>query len=234
LIGADTLDRFEPREGLVALPFLAPGVELMTSELAISPRGRLALASSTCTLARLDPERGGTLNMLADVPSWGCESLDALAHDASERVWVGSAAGLHVLGEGEPVFYRSGSFAPLIGRIEAIAVWGSGPTSLPSAPEPARFRLRATLAREGQPLAGAPVEVCPALSLAGSSPCAHSPHRRTTTSDGKGTIELELAMGDYDLAVQVGGVWATLFQADFAAALREGEVHELGVQEIEG
>lgn len=231
LVGADTLDRFEPREGLVALSFLAPGLELMTSEVAISPRGRLALASSTCTVVDLDPERRGTMNTLAEAPSWGCESLSALALDAKDRVWIASSAGLHVLGEGAATFYRSGSFTPLVGRIESIAVWGSGPTSLPSVPEPARFRLRATFMRGGQPLAGAPVEVCPAPSLAGSSPCAHSPHRRTTTSDGAGKIELELPMGDYALAAKVEGKWDTFFQGSFAGTLREAEVHDLGVQE---
>lgn len=233
VVGIDSLDSFEPHVGLVARSYLPAGVEFLADSLAISSRGRLALGSSDCSLALLDPAREGSLVSMPGVPSWGCEALDSLAYDADDRVWVGSSAGVHVLDTKAPTFYRSGSFAPLAGRVEAIAVWSRGPTTLPSVPEPLRFRLRATILRQGKPVAAAPVEVCPALQLGHASPCAHSPYRATTTTDRKGKLELELPLGDYELAVQVEGSWHTLFQADFAAALREGEAHDLGVQELE-
>ena len=50
--------------------------------------------------------------------------------------------------------------------------------------------------------------------------------------DRGGKLAIDLTIGDYDLAVQVAGMWENLFQASFAGTLQAGGVLDLGEVEV--
>jgi hypothetical protein len=106
---------------------------------------------------------------------------------------------------------------------------GRGP-ELPAVTEVARVALTGRIVIDGEPLAAAPIELCPTAELrADESPCAGAKLRMTGTTDGGGEFRFESApIGDYSFAVEVEGQWRWITPPSFAAQLVAGEVYDMG------
>lgn len=200
-----------------------------TAELSIAADGTIALASRRCAVVRLAPDLAGEPWRFA-ASDYACVTLEAMAVDAQQRIWVASREGLSVIDRaGEVVEYPAGSLPALAGRVSRMLAVGRGP-SLPAVAEPARAAITGRIVIEGEPLANAPIELCPTAELRGDgSPCAGAKLRMLGTTDAGGGFRFEAApIGDYSFAVEVEGQWRWITPPSFAARLVAGEVFDMG------
>ncbi|MFO7563923.1 MAG: carboxypeptidase-like regulatory domain-containing protein [Enhygromyxa sp.] len=201
-----------------------------TAGLSIAADGSLALASGGCELLRLGPDGRGEAWRFAG-EGYACESLEAMAIDARRRIWVASREGLSVIDEGgQVVEYPAGSFAALAGRVSHMVALGRGP-ELPEAGELATASLIGQFMLDETPLAKVELEVCPSVRLRREgSPCSAARLRFETRTDAQGKFRLDgVPIGDYSFAVEVEGAWRWTSPPSFAAELRPGQTHDLGI-----
>jgi hypothetical protein len=201
-----------------------------TAELSIAPNGALALASGGCELLRLEPDgRGEVWSVGRD--DYACESLEAMTIDARRRIWVAAREGLSVIDDrGQVIEYPAGSFEALAGRVSHMLALGRGP-ELPERPELATASLTGQFRIEGAPLAKAKLEACPTVRLRSEgSPCSAAKLRFEGSTDAHGNFRFDgVPIGDYSFAVEVDGIWRWTSPPSFAAQLRAGQAHDLGI-----
>jgi hypothetical protein len=224
-----THDAIEPERISLVDPAEA-GTLAYTTALAIAGDGTLALAGPGCELIRLGADgRGERIRVGPD--AYTCATLEALAVDSQQRLWVASREGLSVLEpSGAVLEYPAGSFAELAGHVADMVVVGQGPARLPERPKLARVHLRGQVLAGAEPLAEATIEACPSVRLQiEGSPCSAAATRLQATTDAEGRFMLrDAALGDYGFAVEIAGQWRWTTPPSFAVSLREGETHELG------
>ena len=201
-----------------------------TAALDIAATGHAGLASSACDLVRVNPQPPTSIWRFAG-GDYDCQTVEAMALDGRHRFWVASREGLSVIGEDRVVHeYPAGSFAALAGRVSHMVARGNGPELPPRPGAALTTTLTATLEVGAEPAANAAVELCPSVRLHGEgSPCTDAKRRYTGTTDKNGRVRIQgVAIGDYSVALELGGTWRWSTPPSFAAQLREGEVHDLG------
>jgi ligand-binding sensor domain-containing protein len=201
-----------------------------TAALDIAADGHAGLASSACDLVRVNPQPP-TLIWRFAASDYDCQTAEAMAMDLRHRFWVASREGLSVVAEDRSVHeYPAGSFTAIAGRVSHMVVTGQGP-ELPPVGAVRTATITATLKVGAKPAANAAIELCPSVRLHGEgSPCSDAKRRYTGTTDAKGRVRVQgVAIGDYSVALELDGIWRWSIPPSFAAQLREGESHDLGV-----
>ncbi|MFZ6185191.1 hypothetical protein [Nannocystis pusilla] len=199
------------------------------TELSVSADGHLALIDVDKVTAS-DPS--GKLQMLRSGKHFKKGSIWAVGADDSGRVWIGSDAGLTVIGaDGTKNEWLSGAAPEIAGEIKSILVVGSGPAALPGAGEVRKGGLKGAIVdHDGKPVSGATLEVCPNPSfIYTKTPCADQPVRFTGKTDAEGVWTFaEVPLGEYGVAVKVGSKWQTTLGFAMNGAMKEGEVFDIG------
>ncbi|MCY1066774.1 hypothetical protein OV090_18510 [Nannocystis sp. RBIL2] len=199
------------------------------TEISVSADGHLALIDVDKVTAS-DP--AGKLRALRSGKNFTKGSIWAVAADDSGRVWVGTDAGLAVIGpDGAKNEWPSGAAPEIAGEIKGILVVGSGPAALPGAGEVRKGGLRGAIVdNDGKPVANATLEVCPNPSfIYTKTPCADQAVRFTGKTDAEGVWTfVEVPLGEYGVAVKVGSKWQTTLGFAMNGAMKEGEVFDIG------
>jgi hypothetical protein len=200
------------------------------SELSVSTDGHLALIDVDKVTASNPAD--GKLQMLRSGKHFKKGSIWAVGADDSGRVWVGSDGGLTIVDQdGTRHEWPSGAAPEIAGEIKSILVVGSGPAELPDVGEVRKGGLKGTIVdNDGKPVANATLEVCPNPAfIYTKTPCADQPVRFSGKTDAEGVWSFaEVPLGEYGVAVKVGGKWQTTLGFAMNAAMKEGEVFDLG------
>jgi hypothetical protein len=201
------------------------------SEFSVSTAGDLALVDVDKVTATRPAD--GKLRVLRSGKSFNKGSIWAVGADDSGRVWIGSDFGLSIVNaDGSKTEFASGAAPEIAGEIKGILVLGSGPATLPGAGPVRKGGLKGTIAHpDDKPVADAPIEVCPNPAFIYSkTPCADQPVRFTGKTDAQGAWSFpEVPLGEYGVAVKVGGKWMTTLGFAMNSAMKEGEVHDIGL-----
>lgn len=159
------------------------------------------------------------------------DNVRGVGIDDSGRVWVGSDSGVSVLGPGDAkTEWPAGSVPELIGQVEGIVVVGSGPSALPVSGAVRTGGLTGKLLRDGSPLAGVDVEICPSPSMIFSeSPCADAVTKFAGKADDKGVWTFnDVPLGTYGIAVKIDDKWQITFGHSLGEGMKEGQVFDTG------
>lgn len=147
-------------------------------------------------------------------------------------LWILNAAGVTIVPrEGDAVEWPSGSIPEIAGAVFDVLVLGSGPEKLPGAGPIRKGSLKGKLTRDGQPMAGLKVELCPSPSLVmfGKTPCDGASVRLKGESGDDGVWQFdEVPLGDYGIAVKVDGAWQVTLGLSLSNDMAEGELHDAG------
>ncbi|MEZ4380006.1 MAG: hypothetical protein R3A79_01570 [Nannocystaceae bacterium] len=156
----------------------------------------------------------------------------AIAVADGGTLWVLNRAGVTVIPrEGEATEWPSGSIPEIAGATFGVVVLGAGPARLPGAGPIRKGSLTGRLLRDGQPMPGLAVELCPSPSLVmyGKTPCDGASVRLKATSDDAGRWRFdEVPLGDYGIAVKVDGAWQLTLGLSLSNDMNEGELHDAG------
>jgi len=201
----------------------------MLGELGFSALGIGGLKTSIDMVTRLGDD-GKKTNYKAG-KDFAADRIEDVTPDDSGRLWIASDAGVAILGPGkERVEWMSGSVDELAGQVEVIGVVGAGP-ELPGEVGPVKTGgLKGKILQGGAGVASVEVEVCPKpSSYFRKSPCADSPTRRSASTDAEGSFQIDdVPLGAYGLAVKIGKKWQLTFGSEYGAAMKEGEVYDIG------
>lgn len=146
----------------------------------------------------------------------GPTTLSSATVDAAGRAWLATDVGLHLLGEED--WWHPLGVDPLRGRAAQVLASGSGPATLPKAPAPATVAVSARFVRDGAPLAGAAVELCPQPQslYRGDSPCDGSAFRAVARTDDEGRATWPAAArAPLRVTFQVGEEWKSVLGGSF-------------------
>ncbi|MCA9698188.1 MAG: carboxypeptidase regulatory-like domain-containing protein, partial [Myxococcales bacterium] len=193
------------------------------------PTGKVAVSSSLCDLARLDPAAPADV-WLVNKEELDCLSFQALALDGQDRVWVASREGLSVVGpDKKATEYGTGTVMELVGTVSHIAVVGAGP-SLPAAGPAHTGGITGKVLMDGTAIANSKIEMCPSPQIFGSgTPCGSSKIKFEGTTNDKGEFSFEnVPLGDYNVAVEIDGKWRSNYIPSFATKMKEGASYDVG------
>jgi hypothetical protein len=200
------------------------------SEFSVSTDGHLALVDVDKVTATKPPD--GKLQVLRSGRHFNKGTIWAVGADDGGRVWIGSDFGLSVVHpDGTKTEWASGAAPEIAGEIKDILVLGSGPAQLPGAGEVRKGGLKGTVIDDdGKPVASASLEVCPNPAfIYTKTPCADQPVRFSGKTDAEGGWSFaDVPLGEYGVAVKVGGKWMTTLGFAMQGAMKEGEVYDLG------
>jgi hypothetical protein len=204
---------------------------LSLSDLVVTPSGKLLANSSLGELVRLDPAAPNDVwSKSAKDGNYVAEGLDAVAGDGRDRAWVVSKAGVSIVGPAdEAVFWQSGSVPELVGRVQAVALTGNGPT-FPAVGAAKKGGVKGKLLMEGAAVADTDVEMCPRPSMMyKGTPCEDSKAKFAAKSDAEGYFEFkDVPLGSYGIAVKLGDKWRITFTQDFGSDMKEGSTYDIG------
>jgi len=193
------------------------------------PTGEVAVSSSLCDLARLDPAKPDDVWLLSK-DDLDCLSFQALSIDGQSRVWISSREGLSIVGpDKNPTEYPTGTVMELVGNVSKMVVVGKGP-NLPAVPAAHTGGVTGKVLQDGSAIAGAKIEMCTSPQIFGSgSPCssAKTKFSGTTTDKGEFTFE-KVPLGDYNVAVEIDGKWRSNYIPSFATKMKEGATYDVG------
>lgn len=159
------------------------------------------------------------------------DNIRTVAVDDGGRAWVGSDAGVSVVGPGDAkVEWPQGSVLELIGEIRGIVVVGSGPATLPASGAVRKGGLTGKLVRDGAALASVDVEICPSPGMVFTkSPCADAATKFAGKADDKGVWTFtDVPLGSYGIAVKIEGKWQITFGRSLGEGMKEGQVFDTG------
>lgn len=165
------------------------------------------------------------------------DNIRGVGVDDGGRVWVGSDTGVSVLGPGDAkTEWPAGSVPELIGEVEQIVIVGAGPTELPASGAVRKGGLTGKLVRDGSPLAGVEVEICPSPGMIFSkSPCADANTRFAGKADDKGVWTFnDVPLGTYGIAVKVEDKWQITYGHSLGNGMKEGQVFDAGSISLDG
>ncbi|MFC1875330.1 hypothetical protein ACFLY3_04205 [Chloroflexota bacterium] len=113
-------------------------------------------------------------------------SVNSIACDSRDRVWLGTDFGLTVFDGSNWSQYTKNTSEILSNDIETIVVTGAGPSLLPPAPAIEPGDLRGKVLSGGQPVAGATVVLCwqTVPFYSGESPCSGDLYSAVTDENG--------------------------------------------------
>ncbi|NVB38983.1 carboxypeptidase regulatory-like domain-containing protein [Pseudenhygromyxa sp. WMMC2535] len=193
------------------------------------PSGQVAVSSSLCDVARLDPAKPEEVWLLSkeDVD---CLSFQALALDGQNRVWLASREGLSVIGSDKKATeYGTGTVMELVGTVSHVAVVGAGPT-LPAVGDAHTGGITGKVLMDGSAIASAKIEMCPSPQIFGTgSPCSTSKVKFEGSTNEKGEFTFEtVPLGDYNIAVEIDGKWRSNYIPSFATKMKEGQTYDVG------
>jgi hypothetical protein len=174
-------------------------------------------------------------------PTLSAPRINALAFDGLGRLWVATPYGLNLWSADQQHAWRMADSPLPTNDLRSLAVVGNGPPVAPPVAQPAGT-LQGQLVRNGEPLAGATVEICvyrlfDLLREAGRAPCDDQPFVRDAQTDREGRFRFgEVPPGLYALSAQVAGEWFflkdTIGIASAWLAVRPQEVTDVGVWEM--
>ncbi len=164
------------------------------------------------------------------------DSISAVAADDAGRLWIGSEIGVSIIVPGSPlVEWASGSVPELVGDIKEIVVFGAGPKDLPGGGPLATGGLTGKILRDGAPVAGTTVELCPSPSTFFTrSPCHDAPVKFVAKTDDAGVWTVkDVPLGSYGLAIKNGRKWSVTLMSDMADGMKSGEVYDTGSMSLD-
>jgi len=115
-----------------------------------------------------------------------------------------------------------------------MLVVGAGPAELPGAGAVRKGGLSGTLVRDGNPLAGVAIEICPSPSMIYSkTPCADGAVKFSAKTDEAGMWTVpEVPLGTYGIAVKIDGKWKITLGRSLGAGMKEGQVLDTGAMTV--
>lgn len=197
--------------------------------LSYAANGIGAIKTSVKMLARIEPGGNTTTYEMGD--DFQGTRVVALAPDGQGRLWVGTDIGIDVIGPAdERASWMMGSVPEIAGKVKGILVVGAGP-ELPEVGEQKKASaFSGTILLDGQPLADAPIEICPEpSSLIKTSPCEDSPIKFAGTTDAEGKFSFaDVPLGAYGVGVKDGDKWKITFSGEYGAKMAEGKPFDIG------
>ena len=197
--------------------------------LSYAPNGIGAIKTAVKMLARIEPGGGNSTYKMGD--DFQGTRVVALSVDGKGRMWVGTDIGVSVLGPNdERADWLMGSVPEIAGKVKGILVVGAGP-DLPEVGEQKKAKSFAgTILLDGNPLADAPIEICPEpSSLIKTSPCEDSPIKFSGKTDAEGKFTFaDVPLGAYGVGVKSGEKWKITFSGEYGAKMQEGKDFDVG------
>ena len=157
-------------------------------------------------------------------------TVDHIAVDAKNRVWLSTEWGLSVLDAGKFTVFKMANSDLLDNRADAVLVIGDGP-ALPKTVDKKPGSVKGTLVEDGTPLSKKKVQLCSesaGFMYSGDTPCGDMPDAQTTTTDDAGSFEFKnVPVGHYTLGFQdIKTKWAQLTPGG-NADVQEGQETDL-------
>lgn len=232
-LASTVLYRLGPTPDRVEKVKLGSGV-MSYRELSVTTNGGLAV---------VDIDRAMSMPVSGPPRTFGSRSskylqggkIHALAADDGGRVWVSAEAGVVIFGPGDArTEWPGGSQPALGGEIRSMLVVGAGPAELPGAGAVRKGGLSGTLVRDGNPLAGVAIEICPSPSMIYSkTPCADGAVKFSAKTDEAGMWTVpEVPLGTYGIAVKIDGKWKITLGRSLGAGMKEGQVLDTGAMTV--
>lgn len=159
------------------------------------------------------------------------DGISSVAPDDAGRLWVGSDIGVSVIVPGAArVEWLSGSVPELVGTVKDIVVFGAGPATLPTGGPQQKGGLSGKILRDGAPVVGVTVELCPGPStFFTKTPCHDSAVKFSTKTDATGVWTVQdVPLGTYGLAVKNGKKWSITLMRDMGDGMKAGVVYDTG------
>lgn len=210
--------------------------DLDGDELAVAPDGRLAMSGGVDDVA-VAPSGGAPVRI--DLAKLGASArrAEVAAVDGSGRTWLRTDGGIVILDASGKLAaqWKPGTVEGIRGEVDAIAVFGNGPT-LPTLVAAAHGTVVGKVLHEGKPVAAAAVELCPSPSmLVEKTPCAGAPVMRTATTGADGTFTIaDVPVGSYGVAVRPKRTWFVSWgNSDCCTALEDGGTFDLGALKLD-
>ena len=223
------LARFKP-EGVEKITIEGKGGLLgYSARMAYGPDGSILLASMTCDLAVVHPDRPDQVRQL-DGDSYDCAYLTGSALDGQGRAWIGSREGLSVVAaDGTVTEYPTGSVPELIGLSTNMMVVGAGP-KLPEAGPVQTGPVTGKALIDGTPVANAEIEMCTSPQMfAPTSPCDKAKVKFSGTTNDKGEFTFDkVPLGDFNIAVKLDTGWQTGYTGSYAVKRKPGQSYDIG------
>lgn len=197
-------------------------------EVAMQPVSALAVASDGTVIAAAESgavlwgKPGAVTERSLSELGLAASQLDAVATDAAGHVWLATDGGLAIADDDGKLLarYPPGSLAELGGQVMAIRVI-EPPGVLPEEKPPKTGGVTGQVLRDGEPVAGAAVELCARPdTLFRSSPCAEAAQRYTAKTADDGRFALDgVAAGRYGVAIRADKDWIIDLTTDCCSAL---------------
>jgi len=197
--------------------------------LGYAPNGIGAIKTSVKMLARIEPGGGNTTYTMGD--DFQGTRVVALAPDGQGRLWIGTDIGIGVVGpKDERAMWMMGSVPEIAGKVKGILVVGAGPDLPEVGDQKKASEFTGTILLDGNPLADAPVEICPEpSSLIKTSPCEDSPIKFSGKTDAAGKFTFaDVPLGAYGVGVKDGDKWKITFSGEYGAKMAEGKPFDIG------
>ncbi len=204
------------------------GVEVKSfDKMAVGPHDSLALTGTKgLVIASADHAPKAFLIKRGDIKA---KRIYSVTIDGAGRTWMSTDHGVIIIDEaGKVIPWIPGTVKNLVGGVNAIAIAGSGP-ELPKVGPPALGAIVGKVIKEGEPLAGVPVEVCASpSSYFKKTPCQKSPFMQSGKTDADGVFKFEkVPLGTYRFAIKAGEKW-TVTRSDCCLKMKEGKTFDVG------
>lgn len=197
---------------------------------ALNDGGVVVRAFGGITVVRGD---GKTRRYSDKFDSFAGRKVEAVATDASGRVWVSTDHGVAIIGADDAVtVWPPGAIPTLAGEVRGIYVEAGGP-ALPKVGDVQRGILTGKVMRAGKVVPGATVEVCRRPdTMFGTTPCSKAPFSLSTKTNATGEFKFAaVPVGAYRFAVTAGGPWTTT-QIPCCQGMKAEKVHDVGAIEL--
>jgi ligand-binding sensor domain-containing protein len=214
-----------------AVPVKGSRGELDVARVSVSADGRAAISGEVDEIALTAP---GSAPSRIDFAKLGVNAAkaQAMAIDGSGRTWLATDVGVVIVGKDGALVqhWPPGTVEGISGEIDAIAVFGNGPT-LPTLGTAARGNVTGKIFFAGKPVVGAAVEICasPHLGTA-KTPCTGASVARSSVTDAAGAFTFtDVPVGPYGFAIKPKQTWfVTLGSKACCTSIESGKTFDSG------
>lgn len=175
---------------------------------------------------------GQSLNLDAERLGLSAKRIDVVALDGAGRIWLDTDAGLAMIDAKGNVTatWAPGTLPGVTGEITAVAVLGGGPV-MPAAQAAITGAVVGKVLKGGQPVAGAPIEICESpSSMFRTTPCAEASIKFQSTTAADGTFRFEgVPATKMGFTIKPGAQWVAFWgDSGCCAKLTAGGTYDVG------
>jgi ligand-binding sensor domain-containing protein len=175
---------------------------------------------------------GQSLNLDAERLGLKAKRMDVVALDGAGRIWLDTDNGLALIDAKGNVTasWEPGTLPGVTGEITAVAVLGGGP-EMPAAQAAITGAVIGKVLKAGQPVAGAPIEICESpSSMFRTTPCADASIKFQSTTGADGTFRFEgVPATKMGFTIKPGAQWVAFWgDSGCCAKLTAGGTYDVG------